>query len=95
MRILSIHNSYQIQGGEDVSATAEQSLLRAYGHEVDVYTESNDQIAQMATAQVASRTLWSVQSYQIVQEKLRAKPYDIVHVQNFFSFNFALCLLRG
>jgi len=84
MRILSIHNAYKIRGGEDVSAAAEQNLLRSYGHEVDVYEESNDQIDQIPSAQLAMRTLWSRQSYKIVTEKLRARPYDIVHVQNFF-----------
>lgn len=84
MRILSIHNAYQIRGGEDVSAAAEQDLLQAYGHEVNVYEEDNDRIAQMSSAQLAMRTLWSRQSYQIVREKLQAQPYDIVHVQNFF-----------
>ncbi len=84
MRILSIHNAYQIKGGEDVSAAAEQNLLRAYGHEVHVYEEDNDQIAQMSSAQLAIRTLWSQQSYRMVSEKLQAHAYDIVHVQNFF-----------
>lgn len=84
MRILSIHNAYQIRGGEDVSAAAEQSLLRHNGHEVDVYEENNDEVAQLSSAQLAIRTLWSQASYQTVRVQLQQKQYDVVHVQNFF-----------
>ncbi|MEM1253004.1 MAG: glycosyltransferase [Cyanobacteria bacterium P01_H01_bin.21] len=84
MRILSIHNAYQIRGGEDVSTDAERTLLQNYGHEVDIYQVNNDQIGQMSSAQLAVRTLWSQEAYQTVRAKLQAQPYDIVHVQNFF-----------
>ncbi|MEM9980255.1 MAG: glycosyltransferase, partial [Cyanobacteria bacterium P01_D01_bin.2] len=84
MRILSIHNAYQIRGGEDVSTAAEQTLLRNHGHTVDVYEENNDSIKDMGAVQLAARTLWSKASYGTVRAKLRAHRYDIVHVQNFF-----------
>ncbi|MEM1239878.1 MAG: glycosyltransferase [Cyanobacteria bacterium P01_H01_bin.26] len=84
MRILSIHNAYQIRGGEDVSTAAEQTLLRDHGHTVDVYEENNDSIKDMGAVQLAARTLWSKASYGTVRAKLRAHRYDIVHVQNFF-----------
>ena len=84
MRILSIHNAYQIRGGEDVSTAAEQSLLRHYGHTVDVYEENNEQIAEMDSAQLVGRTLWSQESYDKVKTMLRTHRYDVVHVQNFF-----------
>lgn len=84
MRILSIHNTYQIRGGEDVSTAAEQALLRNYGHTVDVYEESNDRINNLSTAQLATRTLWSQEAYETVKTMLRTHHYDVVHVQNFF-----------
>lgn len=84
MRILSIHNLYQIRGGEDESRQAEENLLREMGHEVTVYEEHNDRIAKMNQLQVASRTIWSQEAYQIIQSKLKQQPHDIVHVQNFF-----------
>lgn len=84
MRILSIHNAYQIRGGEDVSTEAEQNLLRNYGHTVDVYEESNDKISELGSAQLAMRTLWSQESYNTVRAKLQRQPYDVAHVQNFF-----------
>lgn len=84
MRILSVHNRYQIRGGEDESCESEERLLQERGHQVDVYTESNDRVGELGMARVAARTVWSVESYKIVQQRLAQQPYDILHVQNFF-----------
>lgn len=84
MRILSIHNRYQIRGGEDESREAEERLLREMGHFVDVYEEHNDRVAKLSKAQVALKTIWSTESYKIVERQLHQAAYDIVHVQNFF-----------
>ncbi|MBD2205062.1 glycosyltransferase [Calothrix sp. FACHB-1219] len=84
MRVLSVHNRYQIRGGEDESRQAEENMLREMGHQVTVYEEHNDRVAQMSQLQVASRTIWSSEAYQIVQSQLKQQPQDIVHVQNFF-----------
>ncbi|MEC4815280.1 MAG: glycosyltransferase family 4 protein [Scytonema sp. PMC 1069.18] len=84
MRILSVHNRYQIRGGEDESRQAEENLLREMGHQVEVYEENNDRIATMKSLDLALRTVWSQESYQIIQQQLKQKVHDIVHVQNFF-----------
>jgi glycosyltransferase involved in cell wall biosynthesis len=84
MRILSIHNSYQIRGGEDESRESEERLLREMGHEVDVYEEDNDRIASLSNTQMALRTIWSTEAHEIVKQRLSKAAYDIVHVQNFF-----------
>lgn len=84
MRILSIHNSYQIRGGEDESRAAEERLLRERGHCVEVYEENNDRIASLNPAQLAMKTIWSAEAYQTVNQRLKKANYDIVHVQNFF-----------
>ena len=84
MRILSVHNSYQIRGGEDESRKTEENLLRAHGHTVDTYEVSNHLIKGMPQSKVAVRTLWSQETYQAVGQLLEENPYDIVHVQNFF-----------
>ncbi|MGB3652518.1 MAG: glycosyltransferase family 4 protein [Rivularia sp. (in: cyanobacteria)] len=84
MRILSIHNQYQIRGGEDESSESEQRLLREMGHTVDVYQEHNDRVADIGTVRMALRTVWSQESYNIVKQKLSSSKYDIVHIQNFF-----------
>jgi glycosyltransferase involved in cell wall biosynthesis len=84
MRILSIHNTYQMRGGEDESREAEERLLREMGHEVEVYEETNDRIATMGAAQTALRTIWSTEAYKTVDQRLIGTTYDLVHVQNFF-----------
>lgn len=84
MRILSIHNRYQIRGGEDESRHSEENLLREMGHEVEVYEEHNDRIATMNPLRVASKTIWSQEAHQITKQRLQQKTHDIIHVQNFF-----------
>ncbi|RMH71921.1 MAG: glycosyltransferase family 1 protein, partial [Cyanobacteria bacterium J007] len=41
MHILTIHNNYQIRGGEEVSREAEERLLRERGHQVESYEDDN------------------------------------------------------
>lgn len=84
MRILSIHNEYQIRGGEDESCAAEVSLLRKMGHEVERYLEHNDDVVQYSKLNLATKTIWSQESYRIVCQQLKSSKYDLVHVQNFF-----------
>ncbi|MEA5448610.1 glycosyltransferase [Leptolyngbya sp. CCNP1308] len=84
MRILSIHNVYQIRGGEEESRDSEERLLRENGHIVDSYEETNHDIEQYSSLQVALKSIWSQKSYRIVKEKLKRNTYDVVHVQNFF-----------
>lgn len=84
MRILSVHNYYQIRGGEDESSEAEQNLLREMGHVVEVYTETNDRIADINALQMAANTVWSQSAYQKVKQQLAKPQCDLLHVQNFF-----------
>lgn len=84
MKILSIHNKYQIRGGEDESRESEECLMREHGHQVDIYEESNERLAQISALETAIRTIWSHESYQEVKRRLTKERYDVVHVQNFF-----------
>ncbi|MGJ3252742.1 MAG: glycosyltransferase family 4 protein [Elainellaceae cyanobacterium] len=84
MQILTIHNEYQIRGGEDESCELEQRLLQEKGHHVDSYIDSNQRITTLGAIKTASKTIWSTESYRKVQQKLQQTKYNIVHVQNFF-----------
>lgn len=84
MRVLSIHNRYQIRGGEDESSESEQRLLREMGHDVDVYEENNDRVASINPAQMALKTIWSNEAHTTVKQQLQSSTYDLVHIQNFF-----------
>src|SRR6476660_3247211 len=79
-----LHNRYQIPGGEDQSTAAEASLLRDYGHEVELLEEDNRRIEQPGGARTALRAVWSRDSYRRIDQKLRGARFDILHVQNFF-----------
>lgn len=84
MHILSVHNRYQIRGGEDESRESEERMLREHGHIVDMYEENNDRVATLSKTQMAARTIWSTESYQVVEQRLKETSCDILHVQNFF-----------
>ena len=84
MRILAIHNRYQIRGGEDECYEAEVSLLREMGHQVEVYEASNDRVAKLGKLRLAADTVWSQEAYRDVEHQLQKQRPDVVHVQNFF-----------
>jgi glycosyltransferase involved in cell wall biosynthesis len=84
MRILMLHNRYLVPGGEDQCSVAEAALLRDYGHEVELLEEDNRRIKQLGQPRTAMRTVWSRESYHRIDELLRSRAFDILHVQNFF-----------
>jgi glycosyltransferase involved in cell wall biosynthesis len=84
MRVLMAHCRYQIRGGEDECFEAEQRLLRAAGVEVDGYEDDNRRIDQLGELRASIDTVWSKRTYDAIRARLRAKPYDLVHVHNFF-----------
>lgn len=84
MRILAIHNRYQIRGGEDECYEAEVSLLREMGQQVEVYEASNDRVAKLGKLRLAADTVWSGEAYQTIEHQLQKYRPDVVHVHNFF-----------
>lgn len=84
MRILGIHNNYQIRGGEEESRDSEEALLRSRGHIVNVYEDNNSRISELNPVQVGLKTIWSREAYAAVKQRLSQQQYDVVHVQNFF-----------
>jgi glycosyltransferase involved in cell wall biosynthesis len=84
MNILSVHNGYQIRGGEDECHQAEIDLLQMMGHQVDVYSQHNDRIKEISKFQTIAKTLWSTESYRTVRQQMKDIKYDVIHVQNFF-----------
>ena len=84
MKVLVIHNSYKVFGGEDVSTLAEVALLKENNVEVDTYYVSNKEIRGTNNIMVALNAIWSSRQYRKVLEKIKTGKYDIVHIQNFF-----------
>ncbi len=84
MRILMLHNRYQVRGGEDESADFEAALLRRHGHEVDLMLFENAEIRRQCLLGVGLGAVWSRAAYDRVKRRLSEKAYDLVHIQNFF-----------
>ncbi len=84
MKILVVHNHYQIRGGEDESFEVEVNTLRGAGHEVVTYTQDNERVERIGRVRTAVRTVWSQQTYREVRRVLADENIGLVHVQNFF-----------
>jgi len=84
MRILSVHNSYLLAGGEDRSWELQNRLLTQHGHSVKIYHEHNRRIKEIGVINAAARTLWSRESYRKIRDILLVANVDIVHCENTF-----------
>jgi glycosyltransferase involved in cell wall biosynthesis len=82
--ILLVHNRYLERGGEDSAFETEAALLEGFGHRVLLYERDNREIASLAPALVALRTVWSRQDHREVGELVRREAVDIVHFHNTF-----------
>lgn len=85
VRVLLAHNTYQHAGGEDSVVANERDLLIAAGHEVHLYTVSNEGIRSLSDKFAAFlHTPHNNRSrIDFAQEIDRFQP-DIVHVHNTF-----------
>ncbi len=85
MRVLLVHNRYQIAGGEDAVVAQESAILSQGGVEVESFLADNDAIcgvgAKLRTAAEVAYS-WSMRKRLEAQAE-RFRP-DVVHVHNFF-----------
>ncbi|MGO8792281.1 MAG: glycosyltransferase family 4 protein [Terriglobia bacterium] len=102
MKIVLVHNFYQLPGGEDRVYAQERELLESRGHEVVTYQRSNIETLQYSPFQRLSlpkRMFWAADTHQAVRELLGKEKPDIVHVHNtFFQISpsiFAACQEAG
>lgn len=84
MRILLIHNYYQLAGGEGAVFRAEADLLKAYGHTVLEYTVHNDQLASAGTLATATKMIWNREVYQDLRSLIEQNNIQIAHFHNTF-----------
>jgi glycosyltransferase involved in cell wall biosynthesis len=86
MRILVLHNRYQLPGGEDTAVAQEVSMLRRGGHTVDLLLENNDDIrTPFARIGAAVNSFYSLKSRNLVRARIRECKPDVVHVHNFVA----------
>lgn len=85
VRILLLHNRYQIQGGEDVVVAQEAEMLRSFGLSVDVFEITNDGISTVQEKVYTTVHLaYSSRMREEVRKRIRRFQADVVHVHNFF-----------
>lgn len=85
MKVLLLHNCYQLVGGEDAVVQAEKALLEANGHQVALLEISNAEIVGVwGKANAAVSAIYSAASKQRVSVEIANFRPDVVHVHNFF-----------
>ena len=85
MRILQVHNYYQIPGGEDQVVRNEGKLLKEHGHDVFLYSRRNDEIKRMNLMEklcLPFTACFSLRTYREVRKIILEKKIDVVHVHN-------------
>lgn len=84
MKVLQIHNNYQIGGGEDVVVVSENRLL-SQKNEVISYTVNNTEIVTIySKLDVALNTSYSLSQKKRLDKYLVEHKPDVVHVHNLF-----------
>ena len=85
MKILMLHNRYQVPSGEEIVVEAEKSLLETKGHNVALMEVDNANISSaFEKAKAAVNVIYSVSSKRQVTDKIKGFCPDIVHIHNFF-----------
>ncbi len=85
MRVLLLHNRYQVRGGEDSAVDLECEMLRGAGLTVDLLEANNNEIAGAAQqVKAALRVAYSLPARRTVAARIRSFKPDVVHVHNFF-----------
>jgi glycosyltransferase involved in cell wall biosynthesis len=84
VRVLVVHNAYQLRGGEDAVVQAEVELLQAHGVTVQFYGRHNDDVPLQGALRTAADALWSRRTTHEVGELLRRWRPDVVHAHNTF-----------
>ena len=85
LRILIVHNRYQIPGGEDTVVQNEMAMLKKYGHEVFLYERNNSEINDYSFLQKLSlpfKTIYSSESKNEIKTLVKEQDIDLVHVHN-------------
>jgi glycosyltransferase involved in cell wall biosynthesis len=85
MKILLVHNFYQLPGGEDQVFAQETELLRSRGHQVLVYQASNDQVKGQNPLVTVANTIWNQRTHRELRELMHREKPDLVHVHNTFQ----------
>ena len=84
MRILHVHNFYQLPGGEDQSFAATGAMLEDFGHEVIRFNLRNEVVNEIGRLAAARRAVWSAPVHSEVRRLIQTEQPDVAHFENTF-----------
>jgi len=85
VKVLLVHNRYQISGGEDSVVAQELAMLSASGMNVELFEVNNDSITSpVARVMTAAQAAYSWNMRERITRVLTKMRPEIVHVHNFF-----------
>jgi glycosyltransferase involved in cell wall biosynthesis len=85
VKILIVHNYYQIAGGEDSVLENEVELLNTVGHNLILYTVNNKTVTTFFNKLLTLiRGPFSFASYRKFKKILKEERPDVVHIHNYF-----------
>jgi glycosyltransferase involved in cell wall biosynthesis len=85
VRVLLVHNRYQVPGGEDTVVRQEEMMLRDAGVSVELLEANNDGLVTLSQrVGTALMAPYSIPGRRRVAERVRTFRPDVVHVHNFF-----------
>lgn len=85
LKILQVHNYYQIPGGEDTVVANEKKLLEDHGHEVVQYSRNNSELKEFSKVRkllLPFTTIFNPRTYKEIKKVINEQNIDIVHVHN-------------
>lgn len=85
LKILQVHNYYQIPGGEDTVVANEKKLLEDHGHEVIQYSRNNSELKEFSKVRkllLPFTTIFNPRTYKELKQIIKEQDVDIVHVHN-------------
>jgi len=84
VNIVTVHNSYQVRGGEDEVFEAESALLEERGHQVARFTADNAGIPRMGRLRLLASTFWNRAARRSLGALLEERGASVVHFHNTF-----------
>jgi glycosyltransferase involved in cell wall biosynthesis len=85
MKVLIVHNFYQIPGGEDSVFNNELNLLKCNSIDVEIYTVHNDNInSTLSKFLVLISTMFNLYYFFKFYKLLSKNKPDVLHIHNFF-----------
>lgn len=102
MKILFVHNHYQLRSGEAFVYELDREAAKLAGHDVLEYTRDNAELADYGPLQklsVAARTIWAWDTQRELKALLQRERPDVAHFVNTLPLispaAFSTCHERG